>query len=281
MKLEMPSSELLKWLVATLAIPVTMSYLGYTYQQTNSHQQSLEARLRLYTELLSSREQADTALRKDMFTKVLETFLKPDHDDIGGSIDALELLTLNFNDTLNLSPLFHQLDRRIDKGEEAERVPLGSQLMRIAKLVKERQSDVLATAGTRRTARIDLAGLSAATQPIVSEPLAFDVQESANHVQHYSRQFLVEALDHDASHKRVLLRVSFDNQQISFWLDPFDFPAVNFSRLSSDERMAVVMTDYKEATAKIDFLYFPSSRSGISDKPYIDEVVTNLMKEHQ
>ena len=277
----MPQWDTVKWLVATLAIPLALSWLGYTYQRTTLQQQSVEARLRLYTELLSKREQADTDLRKDMFAKVLDKFLVQDPGNpanLRNRMVALELLALNFHDSLNLSPLFHQLDREIASMPTAEQEIAFNQLWRTAKMVKERQAEILASVGTRRNARIAFTELDNAPM-IVDEPLAFTVTEGVGKERSYAHHFTVEAIEHDAARKRLYVRVTFDQTDTQFWVDPFDFPMVNFSRISADERLSVVMINYSDKSAVLAFLYFPSSRSGVTDKPFIGEVVANLLEE--
>lgn len=71
---------------------------------------------RIYTELMSRREQADSELRRNMFTAILGEFLKPvDRSDGSETLKArllkLELLALNFGDSLSLSPLFLELEK--------------------------------------------------------------------------------------------------------------------------------------------------------------------------
>ena len=64
-------------MLTVLAIPLALAYLSHRYEETTAKNQAADARLRLYTELLTSREQADSGLRKDMFGKVLDTFMNP------------------------------------------------------------------------------------------------------------------------------------------------------------------------------------------------------------
>lgn len=83
-----------------------------------------EQNTRLYTQLLSSREQSDSNLRKDMFNTILSGFLsksdgaKESENDVvrltSDRLLKLELLALNFGDTLSLRPLFQELDRNIE-----------------------------------------------------------------------------------------------------------------------------------------------------------------------
>lgn len=68
-------------------------------------------------------------------------------------------------------------------------------------------------------------------------------------------------------------------KSIAFWVDEFDFPLSNFSRISKSERFALVMTRYKPPDIGLTLIYFPSSRSGVKDKPFIDEVVSDLKRD--
>jgi hypothetical protein len=64
------------------------------------------------------------------------------------------------------------------------------------------------------------------------------------------------------------------------WVDPYDFPLTNFSRVSRSERFSLVLDRYKPTddggTARLVLLLFPSSRSGAKDRPYIDDLVARL-----
>ena len=71
---------------------------------------------RLYSELLSRREEAESGLRKDMFSTILKEFFQTqnannDPVDVAKRLLKLEMLALNFGDALSLSPLFLELDK--------------------------------------------------------------------------------------------------------------------------------------------------------------------------
>ena len=121
-----------KWLIGTLAIPITLGVVSHYYQKSQAEavrlheegqtqRQLNDARLRLYTELLSKREEADTAVRRGIFDKVLERYLKPGGQDLQAKIVALDLLAGNFHDSLDLGPLFWQLDREVQHAPRGER----------------------------------------------------------------------------------------------------------------------------------------------------------------
>ena len=128
-----------KWLIATLAIPAALGLVAHEYQQSQAERQINDARLRLYTELLSKREEADTAVRRGIFDKVLERYLAPGDQGLQAKLVALELLATNFHDSLDLSPLFWQIGRELERAPKNERTRLSHELARIADGVKDRQ----------------------------------------------------------------------------------------------------------------------------------------------
>jgi hypothetical protein len=128
-----------KWLIATLAIPAALGLVAHQYQQSQAERQINDARLRLYTELLSKREEADTAVRRGIFDKVLERYLAPGDQGLQAKLVALELLATNFHDSLDLSPLFWQIGREVERAPKNERTRLSHELTRIADGVKDRQ----------------------------------------------------------------------------------------------------------------------------------------------
>jgi len=98
------------------------------------------------------------------------------------------------------------------------------------------------------------------------------------------RRFAVYPLEHDAAGHRVLVAVEHKepdgtSKEVSFWVDEFDFPLSSYSRISKSERFALVMGSYAPPSVALTLVYFPSSRGGLKDKPYIDEVISGLKRE--
>ena len=103
--------------LATLVLGIATLFIDHRISQRAEREQSS----RLYTELISRREEASSSVRKDMFATILSGFL-----DSAGNADKpvgskqldrdlmkLELLALNFGEALSLGPLFGMMDRRI------------------------------------------------------------------------------------------------------------------------------------------------------------------------
>ena len=266
-----------KWLLQTAAIPVTLAVLSQQYQCAQTERQADEARLRLYTELLSKREEADTGVRRGIFDKVFEKYLDPQTQDLEKKLVALELLALNFNESLDLSPLFWQLERQIQQARPAG--DLRAQLERIANAVKDNQIVTLEAVGAVANETVTFTDLQK-TGPLIDRELNYfdpDPLASTNHKM--KRHFRVEVLDHQAAARRILVRVDRDQATSVFWVDMFDFPMANFIRMSKSERFSVVVKRYTPDDAQLTLIYFPSSRSGVKDKPFIDEVISDLRRK--
>ena len=79
--------------------------------------------------MMGRREEADSNLRKDMFNSILTTFMAKDpsmrlssEELIRQQILSLELLAYNFHESLDIGPLFKDVQRRIgDRGAGDER----------------------------------------------------------------------------------------------------------------------------------------------------------------
>lgn len=294
--------ENLKWALTTLLIPITLFFLNQQYQdgqterqaadaRVQTERQNTDARLRLYTELLSKREEADTSLRKGIFDRVLETYLK-EAKGIDEKIVALELLTVNFNDSLDLSPLFWQLLRDIQqKAPKTNRPILMERLERVSNQIKSRQIELLESFGDKAELNFSTEVLNARAdkpfemeKPIDRNFSFIDPDETDLGQRNKTRHFTIYPLEFDPTGRRVYVSIDHATaktkpQRIAFWVDEYDFPLANFSRISKSERFAVAIRRYKPPHISLNLIYFPSSRSGVKDKPFIDEVVSDLKRD--
>ncbi len=109
----------------------TLTQINAQEQRTLTELAAQEQNARLYTQLLSRREESESALRKDMFKAVLEEFFEksngdPDNidlskKDLSKKLLKLEILALNFGDSLSLGPLFSETARDIEIVAEANK----------------------------------------------------------------------------------------------------------------------------------------------------------------
>lgn len=279
-------------LITALTIAL-VSYFGSSYL---SNRQDNESKIRLYTELMSSREQAESALRKDMFNSILGTILK-DSNSLDENILQLELLAYNFHESLNLMPLFAYLDRQI-KAEKNNQLKeeYRKRLYKMARDVTSKQISSLEGAASRETMFITFPGDSIEYKPGLSQELAIDWKDSkilydsvyvGETKNVYKRVVFLNALEYNVDEKSVNVRLDIEtsvNDKFinmvtqEFTIDYFQFPMIDNTRLSNDMRCAVVMRDFDFPNfIEVDILYFPGSHSSLKEKPYYDEVVKKLL----
>ena len=152
-------------LITALTIAL-VSYYGSAYL---NNKQNNDSKIRLYTELMSSREQAESALRKDMFNSILGTILKDSHS-LDENILQLELLAYNFHESLNLMPLFVYLDRQIAAEKNIQlKEAYRNRLYKMAGDVISKQISSLEGAATRETMFITFQGDSVKYKPGLSQ----------------------------------------------------------------------------------------------------------------
>src|SRR5262245_46100834 len=80
-----------------LLTALAVALLGYYTSSIVRQQETRDSNERVYTQLMSSREQAESGLRKDMFLSVIQGFLKPDAGGLEPKMLNLEMLAYNFH----------------------------------------------------------------------------------------------------------------------------------------------------------------------------------------
>ena len=168
-------TKVLTPIVAGLLIAWAGFVSNYTLTDISNNQESA----RLITELQIRREQAESELRKDVFDQTLQAFLLKDKvqdNSISGmskQMLRLELLSLNFGDSLSLSPLFKEFRgdlknlKPMEKSEiptfDEDRGELRKRLYSLARRVASTQVSSLDQHGVSKTIQIPLVDYSPST----------------------------------------------------------------------------------------------------------------------
>ena len=283
-------------LITALTIAL-VSYYGSSYL---NNKQNNEAKISLYTQLMSSREQSESALRKDMFNSILGTILKDSHS-LDENILQLELLAYNFHESLNLMPLFVYMSRQIALEKNIQlKEDYQKRLYKMAGDVTSKQISSLEGASTQETMFITFPVDSIKYKPGLSQDFAMDWKDSkvfydtikvGNSNSVYKRVVFLKASGFNVDEKTVNVRLdietSLNDKFINmvtqeFTIDYFQFPMIDNTRLSNDMRCAVVMRDFDFPNfVEVDILYFPGSHSSLKEKPYYDDVVKKLLMDKE
>jgi hypothetical protein len=308
-----------RWLdvLKAVAIPLVTLVLGFVFNNSLNTRQAKESNVRLYTEMMGRREQADSDLRKDMFKSILDTFMQKNttlkRDELlDQEVLNLELLADNFHESLDLAPLFKHVRRRIPEQEEGPNAELRKRLEKVAQEVVGRQLTIISDNGMVESGETLLQNVSNFQAYLyfgahyVPDPnfkpgegvsrLCMSLMDTGDKEQHY-RQFKLEVTDYDPHWREVQVRLyasrvldqaaceSADldlagNKEIDtrFWVGLFDFPMIDNTHLTHDERCAVSVTELTPPyNLKVALAYFPGSRASLKDKPYYDDLIHDLV----
>lgn len=265
--------------VGGLLTAIAVASLGFIGSAALERQQSAEAKLRLYSELMTRREESEATLRKEMFQSVIGSFF----DTSTGSLDVkllkMELLAQNFHEALSLSPLFLHLKREIEKApvSSAERRSYEIRLSELAREVTRKQLVVLEAGGKRFDWTVLLSDSLLAG--IGSEQLE-DVTLELDGI---SRRFRVTLQSVDTAQRQIHMMLEIETGAerygVDFDVGFFDSPMIDNTRLSNDQRVAVVLTDLNSAGANVSLVYFPGSRASLREKPYYEEILRKLASQ--
>jgi hypothetical protein len=244
--------------------------------------QTSDTNARLYSELTSRREESESALRKDMFTSIINSFLKEGPSTAEQKMLNLELLVYNFSESLNLKPLFLHIQREV-RGN-ARRVEYLARLDKVADEVIKKQMLVIADGGATFDATVDTRNLvfpssgGEAPSSFVAKDLVVDG---------IRRNVRLEVLAADPVEEEVQLRMTvrtaeanrIDTSATEFWLSHFDFPMIDNTRMPHDQRLAVVLNafDARQGAADVTVALFPGKYAALREKPYYDEVLAKLL----
>ena len=273
--------------VGGLLAALSIALVGFFGSQYLEGQQATETNIRLYAELMSNREKADSDLRKEMFNAIIKAFLeskssenKPENKK---EVLALELIAYNFHDVIDLGPLFKHVEENIQNNPEDERIILQKRLEKVASEVADKQIGALEDVGVVRPMTVFFEDLENNPEGIqlLEETLRLPSADMGSSGP--NRLFIVEVLDYDQNKKelRVRLEIWMEDQveaDFTFRVGFFDFPMIDNTRLSKGQRVAIVLRRWESGSAELALVYFPGSRASLKEKPYYDEVVHELVR---
>ena len=251
--------------------------------QVREKTQMAETNTRVYIELMSKREEAESALRKDMFVSIIQSFLRPGSASLDERVLNLELLAYNFHESLNLKPLFSYLEKQITNSGDRNKKEYVNRLYRVATEISRKQMLLLEGAGRKTDRVVDFENLK-------TNPGGFPLEEASLSLEGITRQFSMFVLAADTQARQINMRLeiktpagngSTETSAADFWVGYFDFPMIDNTRLTHDQRAAIVLNAFEDGFADITLAYFPGSYASLKEKASYQEVFQNLMKTNK
>lgn len=268
-----------------LLTAIAVASLGFIGSRTVERQQSSEAKLRLYSELMTRREESEATLRKEMFQSIIGSFFDIQSTSLETKLLKMELLAQNFHEALNLVPLFEHIQREIATSPASPAAKRGyeARLSDLAREVTRKQMIVLEAGGRRFDWTVILSdSLTAGTK---SEQLE-DVELALDGI---TRRFRVTLARADTARRELRMELEIETPaqavvpsnavgrySVDFDVGFFSTPMIDNTRLSNDQRVAIVLTDMNQFGATLSLVYFPGSRASLREKPYYEEILRKL-----
>jgi hypothetical protein len=256
-----------------------------------------ESNDRLFAQILTQREQSDAQVRKDMFQTVLSNFFS---DAKKGALDdkilELELLASNFNQSLDLAPLFKDLARRLTGDASlsgSERKALRKRLDSTAADVIVKQVISLGRRGFVKTITVPLGGWEQRFgKPIfdttIDSAVLFPGMGSSS-AGDKSIRFVIEIIDVSIERREVDVRLlaRFDDSEERvdrhFWVGQYDFPMLDNTQLPNGLRASLVLTEFfvpeverdreSNSWVRLNLVVFPAASASFKERQDYDDIL--------
>jgi len=266
---------------SAIVIPLTVAILAFFANNYLEKRQASEERIQLYSELMGKREASESALRKDMFSSIIDSFVNDKNESLEEDTLNIELLAYNFHDSLNLKPLFIHLQNKIKASEKPEDQDKKDKLLTRLNILSEEIID----------SQLYVLKEVADTEEII---IKYDVLDTELIIKNFilniegiKREIEIQVNEHDAINNRfrvaLFIRDLLDENSEVFlvnqsWITLFDFPTVDSVRLSKDGRLSVSITDYDDLSAVLTVALFPGSYASLKEKPYYEDILKQLQE---
>jgi hypothetical protein len=264
--------------VGGLLTALAVAMVGFYGSHMLERRQTAETNARLYSELMSKREESESALRKDMFVSVLQKFIEPGQNPLDARVLNMELLAYNFHESLNFKPLFMQLARDLASTNDPRRKDYLKRINAVAREITSKQLFALESHGKSFRRTVDFEEFAKSPGGLQLEPEMVTVDGLTSEI-----GIRVLALDPHLQQIRIRLEAKAaaeskqqNDTRATFEVGFFDFPMIDSTRLANGQRCAITVFAYSEVAADLVGICFPAEYASIKDRPYYDEVIKQL-----
>jgi hypothetical protein len=266
---------------SAIVIPLTVAILAFFANNYLEKRQASEERIQLYSELMGKREASESALRKDMFSSIIDSFVNDKNESLEEDTLNIELLAYNFHDSLNLKPLFIHLQNKVKASEKPEDQDKKDKLLSRLNILSEEIID----------SQLYVLKEVADTEEIIIKYDVLDTEFITKNfilnIEGIKREIEIQVNEHDAINNRFRVALFIkdlldENSEVFLvnqsWITLFDFPTVDSVRLSKDGRLSVSITDYDDLSAVLTVALFPGSYASLKEKPYYEDILKQLQE---
>lgn len=277
--------EVLLHPVGGLFTALAVACVGFFGSQMLDRRQAAETNARLYSEIMSRREESETSLRKDMLVSVVQSYLQPNSTELGSRVLNVELLAYNFHESINLKPLFLDLAQQIRESRDRRAPSWGVRVQRLAREIASKQSFTLEAHGSAFRRSLDFGEMLENNSSVALDPEEVTIEGIVSTIA--LRVLKVDPVE-DQIRVRLEVTTSRANQdplitRTEFSVGFYDLPMIDNTRLATGQRCAITLVNFsrKDKTANLAVVCFPGEYASLKDRPYYDEVVRQLQRAGQ
>jgi hypothetical protein len=275
--------------VGGILTAVAVTYLTFITSSELEKNRVSETKRQLYAQLMSKREEADSGLRSEMFKYTIEQFLKKGligQEEIAQQVLNIEILSANFHETLDLSPLFKDIERNIREVMAVDDDRMNQNLRRLhrtASDVKHKQLSTLEKSGEKADGTISpeelrdsQSGVTAIEREFGSWFIKLEVLEASDRTGEIRVRLTAFGIDIPGVVDGEVGEPDYFTRE--FWVGPFDFPLINSNRLPDGNLCSVVLTSIDPGAIEVTVVFFPAERASLRDRRFFDDIISDALK---
>lgn len=262
--------------------PLVIVLIGYFINDTLKTNEEINSNNRLYTDLMARREEAESNIRKDMFVNIMNSLLKKEtKKDLSEDLANLELLAFNFHEEIHLKPLFLHVMMKVmnSDNDEITKNKYKKRIESAANYVKSKQRQVLEAHGVKKDITVNLDSVKK----------IYEVTLELNKIKR-SISLSVSKVGSAGDELGIILFIKKYNsvdsdsafgdiKPVQFRLDKYNFPMIDNTFLSEDQRCAVVLNHINKSRAQLEIILFPGKYASLKDRSDILDLIDRMKKE--
>jgi hypothetical protein len=259
-----------------VSIPAAITIYGIEIEKEKTSRAQEQRKQETLIQLINSRESADSNLRSQMFSALLQHYFQ--QRDYRTQIAILEIIGLNFRDALHTKPMFERLHVEIMEKEEKPQELLESLKKASGRIIKDQLQQI------RQSKEGGVCEIEFQISPMTKDPIIpVCFQELViNLIDIKDDHIIVRTNSKDG----VLLGSKGDTSGDDFKVSFYDMPMIDYTSVVTKAgyiwKYSIVLKEVNKEknTVKIAIANLPEETYGASEKYKFDEMLKGYLYEN-
>jgi len=262
---------------------LVVAAVGFFLSHALSTRQAHDSDSRSYSDLATKREDSEASIRRELLDKIAPSLFSPVHD-FDTNMYMLKFVAYNYNESFDLRPMFEQIRSAILRSESGNQERYLRDLDSIVREVKQRQMAVLEAVGKHIDRDIGLDVIPGSGSKVLKP---FEIK-----LEGVKRNFSIKLLalpNKRARELSLLCHIETESTGPTKSLHPeamsvelttgmFDLPMIITTRLSLNQRLAIIVRTWDETKIELTTVVFPGLFSGGKVRAYYPDMLMDLKR---